>query len=82
MIVHKDYVTFMIKGKEMNIIHDIVNGTSNCVVEMDDKFHYLGNEDPNIFAAILAFEKYNNVTLTVSELQEILQENKPNIKWI
>ena len=62
MIVHKDYTTFNVLGTEINLYsNETVYGLST-VAEMPDRLHYLGNETPNIVAAVFAWQEVNERT--------------------
>ncbi len=82
MIVYKDYITFIILGKEINIIsQDNILWTHNrmlTVAEIDENILYLGEHFPNINAAIMAYEKYFNYKLTPEQINQVMIDN--NIK--
>ena len=75
MIVYKDYITFQVLGQEINLISSETEYGHNTVAEMTDKYYFLGNEAPNIAAAILAWQKVNSRDLTEQELHQVLVDN-------
>lgn len=74
-IVHKDYITFNIKGNEIMVISDEINGIYNTVVEINNILYYLENEEPNILAAIFAWEYSHKELLSKDELNKIMNDN-------
>lgn len=82
MIVYKDYITFIILGKEINIIsQDNILWTHNrmlTVAEIDENILYLGEHFPNINAAIMAYEKYFNYKLTPEQINQVMIDNNIN----
>lgn len=76
MIVFKDYITFMVKGQEINLISDEINCSYNTIAEINNVYYYLGNEFPNVLAAVLAWEELNDETLSSEELSQVMVENK------
>lgn len=82
MIVYKDYTTFIILGKEINIIsQDNIFWSHNrllTVADIDDNILYLGETSPNVNAAIMAYEKYFNYKLTPEQINQVMIDN--NIK--
>lgn len=74
-IIYKSYDTFNIKGKEIIMITDEVDGIHNTVVEIDNVFYYLENEYPSILAAIFAWEYYTKEPLSKDDLKQILDNN-------
>jgi hypothetical protein len=75
MIVYKDYVTFQVMGQEINLISDETDYGRNTVAEMSDRYHYLGDEIPNIAAAIFAWQETNGRDLTEEELRQAMIDN-------
>lgn len=76
MIVFKDYITFTIKGQEVRLISDEIGTGHNTIAEMNNIYHYLGNEYPNVLAAVLAWEEMNNDSLNAEELHQVMLDNK------
>lgn len=74
-IIYKSYDSFNIKGKEVIMITDEVNGIHNTVVGIDNIFYYLENEYPSILAAIFAWEYSTKELLSKDELKQILDNN-------
>lgn len=75
MIVYKNYATFQVLGKEINLISEDLGYGYNTVAEVNDRIHYLGNEFPSISAAIFAWQEINGRDLTDEELRLVLHEN-------
>jgi hypothetical protein len=76
MIVHKDYITFSVLGKEINIFSEDLGHSRNTVAEMDGNFHYLGDEVPNVGSAVFAWQDVNGRDLTEDELRQVLIDNR------
>lgn len=75
MIVYKKYATYKILEKEINIISEDLGDCYNTVAEIDSSFYYLGNEFPNVTAAVFAWQEYYNQELTDNELQQVMKDN-------
>ena len=75
MIVYKDYVSFTILDKEVNIISDETESGRNTVVEIDNNYYYLGNEYPTIATAIFGWQDAFGRDLTQEELRQALIVN-------
>lgn len=76
MIVYKDYVTFVVLGQEINLISDELDTGRNTVAEINEKYYYLGNEYPNVSAAIFAWQDAFERELSGDELRQTLIDNK------
>jgi len=75
MIVYKDYVTFTLMGKEINLIsNETVYGLST-VAEINNHYQYMGNEPPNVATAIYAWQEVNGRDLTNEELRQVMLDN-------
>jgi len=75
MIVYKDYITFQVLGQEINLISSETEYGRNTVAEMPNQYHYLGDEVPNIAAAIFAWQEVNGRDLTEEELRQVMVDN-------
>jgi hypothetical protein len=75
MIVYKDYVSYLILGKEVNLISDETSYGLNTVAEIEGEYHYLGEEPVSLQAAIFAWQKINGRFLEDNELVQILKDN-------
>jgi len=74
--VYKDCISFKILGQEVNLYcSETYDGTLNTVAEFDTKYYYMGNESPNIIAAVIAWQKVNDRLLTQEEVNVIFKEN-------
>lgn len=75
MLVRKDYVTFKVMDKEINLYSEDMKYGLSTVAEIDDHFYYLGDELPVIASAILAWQKVNDRDLTNEELRQVMIDN-------
>lgn len=75
-ISFKDCLEYKIKDKKITIISDLINEINNTVAEIDNKYYYLGDETPNLLAAIIAYQEVTGLTISASEMHIILEENK------
>jgi hypothetical protein len=75
MIVYKDYTIYDVLGQKVNLISDEMGNGQNTVAEIDDVYYYLGNETPNVLAAVLAWQEYTGKDLTEDELNQVMITN-------
>lgn len=75
MLVYKDYLTFTLMGKEINLISDETAYGRNTVVEIDGHYHYMENEPSNVATAIFAWQEVNGRDLTSEELRQVMVDN-------
>ena len=75
MIVYKDYTSFTVMGKEINLFSCETDYGQSTVAEMDDKFYHMGNEIPNIATAVFAWQEISGRDLTSEELHQVLIDN-------
>lgn len=75
MIVYKDYTIYDVLGLKVNLISDEICNSQNTVAEIDDVYYYLGNETPNILAAVLAWEEFTGKNLSEDELHQVMVTN-------
>lgn len=75
MLVYKDYLSFTILGKEVIVISDETESGRNTVVEIDNSYHYMGNEYPTISTAIFGWQEVFERDLTQEELRQTLIDN-------
>jgi hypothetical protein len=75
MIVYRDYVTLKIMGQEINLFSEELDLGRNTVAEINSRYHYLGNELPNVAAAIFAWQEVNGRDLTGEELRQVMIDN-------
>jgi len=76
MVLYRDCTTFKVLDKEIHLYSEDLGHCRNTVAEMDDFFHYLGNETPNVAAAILAWQEVNGRELTSEEFRQVLVDNQ------
>lgn len=75
-ILYQNYTTFLVLGQEVNLISDQTEYGRNTISEMSDNYFYLGDEYPNISAAILVWQEVNDRKLDGEELQQVLIDNQ------
>ncbi len=75
MLVYKNCVAFVVMGDLINLISDETSYGRNTVAELNDRYHYLGNEFPSVAAAILAWQEINGRDLTNEELHQVMVDN-------
>lgn len=75
MIVFKDHISYLILGKEVNVISEYMEYGYNTVVEIDNTYHYLGPNYPDIATAIAIWQKINGKELTLKEIDQVLMDN-------
>jgi hypothetical protein len=75
MIIYKDYVTFTILGKDINLISEEFDTYRNTVAEIDNKYYYVGNEYPSMATAILVWQELNGKDLSNEELHQAMVDN-------
>jgi hypothetical protein len=75
MIVFKDYTMYHVLDKEVVLVSDDVGSGLNTVAEIDNNYYYLGNETPNILAAILAWQEFSGKDLSEDEMKQVLMVN-------
>jgi hypothetical protein len=75
MIVYKNYVTFTVMGKEINLMSEDLEHYRNTVAEVDGQYHYMGPEGNSIATAIFAWQEVNGMELTNEELKQTMIDN-------
>jgi len=75
MLVYKDYVTFTMMGKELNVISNETSYGRSTVVEIEGRYQYMDSEPPNVATAIFAWQEVNGRDLTSEELRQVMVEN-------
>lgn len=76
MIVRDDSKSFTVMGLEIKLYSEDLGYGLNTVADMGDHFHYLGNEQPSITAAVIAWQEVNGRDLTNEELKRVLVDNR------
>jgi hypothetical protein len=61
--------------KEVVLISDDMGYGINTVAEIDNNYYYLGNETPNILAAVLAWQEFSGRDLSEVEMNQVLNVN-------
>lgn len=75
MLVYKDYLTFTMMGKEINVISNETSYGRSTVVEIEERYHYMDNEPPNVATAIFAWQEVSGRDLTSEELRQVMVDN-------
>ncbi len=75
MSVYKDLVSFVVLGDTISLISDETSHGRNTVAEINDHYHYLGDEFPSIATAIFAWQEVNGRDLTNEELRQVMVDN-------
>lgn len=75
MFVDKSYMTFTVMGEELGIISDETSYGRNTVVEIKNRYHYMGDEPSNVATAIFAWQEVNGRELTSEELHQVMVDN-------
>jgi hypothetical protein len=75
MIVYKDYLSFQVLGQEINLISDETDYGRNTVAEIAERYYYLGDEYPNVVAAVMLWQEINERDVTPEELHQIMIDN-------
>ncbi len=75
MLVYKDYVTFTIMGKDINLISDETEYGLSTVAEIDGHYQYMDNEPSNVATAVFAWQEVNGRDLTSEELHQVMIDN-------
>ncbi len=73
--VDKSYMTFKVLGEKIGIISDETSYGRNTVVEIDNRFHYMGSEPSNIATAVFAWQEVNGRELTSEEFRQVMEDN-------
>lgn len=76
MILYKNYITFSVMNKEINLISEELSTGRNTVAEIDNNFYYMGAEYPSISAAIFAWQETGGHELSNDELRQVLIDNR------
>lgn len=75
MIVYKDYISFSILQDEVILICSDTAYGRNTVAEINDQRYYLGDEQPTLGAACLAWQAIKGRDLSDNEMHKILADN-------
>lgn len=75
MIVYKNYVSFIILGKEVNLISDETDYGQITFAEIDGTYFYRGHEQPTITAAIFAWQDVMGQEVTMDEMRQVMIDN-------
>lgn len=75
LFVDKSYMTFKVLGEEIGLISNETECGRNTVVEINSRYHYMGDEPPNIATAIFAWQEVNGRELTSEEIHQVMIDN-------
>jgi hypothetical protein len=73
--VDKSYMKFQVMGEELAIVSDETAYGRNTVVEIKNRYHYMGDEPPNVATAVFAWQEVNDRELTSEELHRVMVDN-------
>ena len=74
--LYKDYKTFTVLGKEINMISDQTSYGRNTIAEVEGNLFYLGEEPPSLENAMVVWQDIHNRDLTLDELDKVLADNE------
>ena len=69
------FIPFLVKGITVNIVSFDTAYGANTVAEIDNKHYYLGHAEPDITAAISAWQHMSGQRLSIEEIDEVIREN-------
>jgi hypothetical protein len=75
MFVDKSYMKFKVMGEDLAIISDETAYGKNTVVEIKNRYYYMGDEPSNVATAIFAWQEVNGRELTSEELRQVMVDN-------
>ena len=75
MLVYKDCIDFNVMGRDICLISDAIGDSLSTIAEVSGVYYYLGNEVPNILAAVLAWQEFSGRDLTEDELMQVMADN-------
>lgn len=75
MIELNDFKSYWIKGTSVKMISSKTAYGWYTVAEIDQKYHYLGDQLFNIISAITLWEKLNSIKLTDEEVEAVMIDN-------
>lgn len=73
--VDKSCMTFKLMDEELTVISDETAYGRNTVVEIKNRYHYMGDEPPNVATAIFAWQEVNGRELTSEEIRRVMVDN-------
>ena len=73
-----DFIPFFVKGVLVNLVSTDTYAGTNTVAEIDKEYYYLGNAEPDIKSAIIAWQYKFGRTLSNEESNALIQENSLN----
>ena len=82
MTIYNNFITFKILNIDINIISDQTNYGTNTVAEINDKYFYLGNQDPNVLAAIFAWEIFSGKSISDKDFAQALEDNQDDLSFL
>jgi len=70
-----DFITFHVNGNEVNVLTIEADTGTNTVAEINNKYCYLGDVKPDVYAAISAWQIIFNRKLKDWEVTQNIQAN-------
>ena len=77
MLVYKNYITFSILKDQVNLISNETDYGTSTVAEIKDVYYYLGDMEPTLGAALIAWQSLNK-DLSNEELEKVINQNSLN----
>lgn len=76
MIVYHKCVTFKVMNEEIHLYsEELQEGHINTVAELDEEFHYMGDEPVSVATAIYAWQEVKGRDLSNEELRQVMVDN-------
>lgn len=73
--VDKNHMTFKVMGEVLGLISEETAYGRNTVVEIGNRYYYMGDEPPNVATAVFAWQEVNGRELTSEELHQVMIDN-------
>jgi hypothetical protein len=73
--MNKNYLEYNILNNEVFIVSDETDYGRNTIAILPTQYYYLGDEAPNLFTAIFAYQESANYELTQDELTQVMTDN-------
>jgi len=70
-----NFTTYNVLGIKISIVSFETDYGINTVAEINNHYHYLGNVDTDVYAAILTYQDINNKFLSDEEFDKVLKDN-------
>lgn len=74
-VLYKNYISFKILDATVNLISEENDNVRNTVAEIDGKYYYLGDEFPNVTAAVIAWQEFYDSELSEDQILQVMKDN-------